>query len=77
MKKTHYQQSHLGERSDVVDHASDDAVKDVLQLVVLQLWREPQVEGPQLLRGEDVVAEQSAEEAEPIGILGKGWHHNQ
>ena len=66
----HNMEIHLGKCPDVVDHAPDDAVKDVLQLVVLQLWREPKVEGPQLLRREDVVAEQSAQEAKPVGILG-------
>ena len=30
------------------------------------------MEGPQLLRRQDVVAEQSAQEAEPVGILGEG-----
>ena len=63
-------QIHLGKGPDVVDHTPDDAVKDVLQLVVLQLWREPKVEGSQLLGREDVIAEQSAQEAEPVGILG-------
>ena len=51
------QVSHLVEGPYVVDHAPDDAVKGVLKLGVLQLRREPQVEGPQLLGGEDVVAE--------------------